>query len=91
MSTTKKQDNYRFSFLLKLSHHDQLPTADFAKIMAEVSGAVTMLFAQGEVAWLHLSIDPLGKPLSRKFFSETHKGSRVLTDAGLIATETPVA
>jgi hypothetical protein len=87
-----KRDNYRFSFLLKLAC-PELPSSEFAATIAEASSGVAMLFAQGEhTAWLHLAIDPLGKPLSRKFFSEkTCRGAKLLSSVGFSAIETPLA
>jgi len=89
MSAAKKQSNYRFTFLAKLACSAPI-TADFQNAMEEASGASIMLFGQDIHHWLHLSC-PLDKPLSRKFFSETHKGNRVLANAGVTATEIPLA
>lgn len=87
--TTPKRDNYRFTFLLKLECPEQLPTAEFASNIAE--GATPMLFTRDEhTVWLHIAIDPLGKPLSRKFFSEKAcRGAKLIASAGFLAIETP--
>lgn len=90
MLDTKKRNDCRFAFLVKMTCRLKPPDADFQKALADASKASLMLFAQDSHYWLHLACQP-DRPLSRKFFQETHKGHRVLTSAGVTTTEVPQA
>lgn len=72
-----KQDNFRFRFLLHLRcDHDQ------AKVVAfELEGTV-MAFAQdATTCWISMTLDPSGKPASRKHFKVEYKGGKLLAKA----------
>jgi hypothetical protein len=93
MATAKPQNDYRFSFLLQLACHLQLPDDVFITAMATTSGAALMVFAQSaHISWLHVSVDSNRAGLNRKFFSgATCRGFKLLLNNGFSSVETPLA
>lgn len=72
-----KQDNFRFSFLLKLEC-EATQTSDIA---SELPGTVMAFKQTDETCWLNITVDPASKPLSRKYFRGECKGAKILAKA----------
>lgn len=92
-----KRNNYKYTFLLELEsvqEEDQLTTmlAEMQQhnLKAKIQKAMTL--KQGATFWLHISLDPTGAPLSRKYFSATHHGAKLLKERNItLIREVPAA
>ena len=84
MLDSKKHDNQRYTFLVKLTHHTKAPSPAFISAMTTLSRATLMVFGSSENTWwLHIACDPLGNSLSRHFISgAANKGYKAIAAEG---------